>query len=124
MVGRRFPFFTNAAGKVMKALESRELLEKLLKKRGRKPGRRYIQHLETELNDIRSRGFAVDIGGLGEGIISVAVAVKDYAGKVVGAITLIGPSFRMLTARLENESIPSMLEGGELISQRFGYAHM
>ena len=64
----------------------------------------------------------MDTGGLGEGIISVAVAIKDYAGKVVGAITMLGPSFRMLTDRLENEIIPSMLEEAELLSQKFGYA--
>ncbi len=68
------------------------------------------------------KGVAVDAGGLGEGIITVAVAIKDYAGKVVGAITMLGPSFRMLTERLEREIIPSMLEGAEQLSQKFGYA--
>jgi len=121
-VGRRFPLFTNAAGKVMKALDSRDLLEKMFKKRGRKSGNPEMDRLESELTAIRARGVAIDIGGLGEGVISVAVAFRDYAGKVVGAITLIGPSFRMLAERLENEIIPSMLEGGELLSEKFGYA--
>ena len=122
MLGRRFPFFTNAAGKVMKALDSRDLLEKMFKKKGRKGGYPDMDRLASELTDIRARGVAIDSGGLGEGIISVAVAVRYYAGKVVGAITLIGPSFRMLAERLENEIIPSMLEGGELLSEKFGYA--
>jgi DNA-binding IclR family transcriptional regulator len=52
----------------------------------------------------------------------VAVAVRDYAGKVVGAITMLGPSFRMLAGRLESEIIPSMLEGAEMLSEKFGYA--
>jgi len=81
-----------------------------------------MDRLASELTDIRARGVAIDSGGLGEGIISVAVAVRDYAGKVVGAITLIGPSFRMLAERLESKIIPSMLEGGELLSEKFGYA--
>lgn len=122
LVGRRFPFFTNAAGKVMKALDSRDLLEKLFKKRGRKSGLPDLDRFESELEEIRTKGVAVDSGGLGEGIISVAVAVRDYAGKVVGAITVIGPSFRMLAGRLEHEIIPSMLEGAELLSGKFGYA--
>jgi DNA-binding IclR family transcriptional regulator len=122
MLGKTFPFFTNAAGKVMKALDSRDLLEKMFKRRGRKSGLPDMDRLASELTDIRARGVAIDIGGLGDGIISVAVAVRDYAGKVVGAITLIGPSFRMLAERLENEIIPSMLEGGELLSEKFGYA--
>ncbi|WP_282003910.1 IclR family transcriptional regulator [Geotalea uraniireducens] len=122
LVGQRFPFFTNAAGKVIKALESRDLLERLFKKKKRKEGLPDLQQLESELDQIRKQGVAVDSGGLGEGIISVAVAVRDYAGKVVGAITLLGPSFRMLTDRLENEIIPSLQEGAELLSAKFGYA--
>ncbi len=122
LVGRRFPFFTNAAGKVMKALDSWDLLEKMFRKRGRTTELPDLAGLASELAEIRTKGVAVDSGALGEGIISVAVAVKDYAGKVVGAITLIGPSFRMLAERLENEIIPSLLEGGELLSEKFGYA--
>ena len=121
-VGKKIPFFTNAAGKAMKALDSRDLLEKLLKRKDIKNIAPDLDKLEYELRDIRMKGVAVDTGGLGEGIITVAVAIKDYAGKVVGAITMLGPSFRMLTERLEREIIPSMLEEAEQLSQKFGYA--
>lgn len=123
LVGRKFPFFTNAAGKVIKAVDSWDLLEKL-RKRDETPGRwPDMDKLASELQEIRVTGVAVDNGGLGDGIISVAVAVRDYAGKVVGALTMLGPSFRMLAERIDNEIIPSMREGAELLSQRFGYAH-
>ena len=120
-VGRRFPFFTNAAGKVIKAMSSSDVLERLGKRRAAKAGIDDIEQLESELDDIRRKGVAVDIGGLGEGICSVAVAIKDYAGMVVGALTLLAPSFRMLQSRLEREIIPSMLEGSEQLSMKFGY---
>lgn len=122
LVGKRFPFFTNSAGKVMKALESRDLLEKFFRKRGRKEELPDIEIFASELNDIRRRGVAVDSGGLGDGIISIAVAIRDYAGKVVGALTLLGPSFRLLAERLDNEIIPSMIEEAESLSEKFGYA--
>jgi DNA-binding IclR family transcriptional regulator len=61
---------------------------------------------------------------LGEGVISVAVAVRDYAGKVIGALTMLGPSFRMVASRLENEIVPSLLEGAEILSMKFGYARV
>jgi DNA-binding IclR family transcriptional regulator len=123
LVGRKFPFFTNAAGKVIKAVDSWDLLEKL-RKRDESPGRwPDMDKLASELQEIRATGVAVDNGGLGDGIISVAVAVRDYAGKVVGALTMLGPSFRMLADRIDNEIIPSMLEGADLLSQRFGHAH-
>lgn len=122
LVGKKFPFCTNAAGKVLKALDSRDLVEKLVTKRGRRGAMADIDVLESELDEIRVSGVAVDTDALGDGISSVAVAVKDYAGKVVGALTMLGPSFRMLQARLEQEIIPSLCEYAEILSMKFGYA--
>lgn len=122
LVGKRFLFFTNAAGKAIRSLDSRDVLDKFAKRRRRFEAVPNLTELELELNAIREEGVAIDHGGLGEGIISVAVAVKDYAGKVVGALTMLGPSFRMVASRLENEIIPSLQEGAELLSMKFGYA--
>jgi DNA-binding IclR family transcriptional regulator len=116
LVGKRFPFFTNAAGKVLKSVSSIDLGSRGNKKRIPDP-----QLLEIELDEIRKKGVAVDFGGLGEGICAVAVVIRDYAGKVVGALTLLAPSFRMLQERLEKEIIPSMIEGAEELSMKFGY---
>lgn len=116
LVGKRFPFFTNAAGKVLKSVSSIDLSS-----RNNKKHIPDAQSLEIELGEIRKKGVAVDFGGLGEGICAVAVVVRDYAGKVVGALTLLAPSFRMLQERLEQEIIPSMLEGAEELSMKFGY---
>lgn len=116
LVGKRFPFFTNAAGKVLKSVSSIDLSNMRGKKRIPDP-----QSLEIELSEIRKKGVAVDFGGLGEGICAVAVVIRDYAGKVVGALTLLAPSFRMLQERLEQEIIPSMIEGAEELSLKFGY---
>lgn len=123
LIGKTFPYFTNAAGKVMKALESAEIIEWLRNKKREKNGNiSDPESLASELSAIRSNGgFAVDSDGLGEGLISVAVAVKDYAGHVIGAITMLGPSFRLVRDRIESEIIPSLLEGAAIASQRFGY---
>ncbi len=118
LVGKRFPFFTNAAGKVIKSVSSFDLFGRAGKKRGIPNPK----ELEMELDEIRKKGVAVDFGGLGEGICAVAVVIRDYAGKVVGALTLLAPSFRMLQERLEQVIIPCMLEGGEQLSMKFGYS--
>lgn len=119
LIGKTYPFFTNAAGKVMKCLDS---CDTLLRKKGRpKEGAPTPEQLNNELSEIRKKGVAIDKGGLGDGIISVAVAIKDYSGKVIGAITMIGPSFRMLADRIENEIIPSLVEEADLLSNKFGY---
>jgi len=123
LIGKSFPYFTNAAGKVMKALESAEVIEWL--KSSKRSKTRHISDpaaLASELQEIRSNGgVAVESDGLGEGLISVAVAVKDYAGHVIGAITMYGPSFRLVRDRIENEIIPSLMEAAAFTSQRFGY---
>jgi DNA-binding IclR family transcriptional regulator len=124
MIGKKFPFFTNAAGKVIKALESQELLERLFKRRGKRKDLPDMEVLVRELDAIREKGVAVDLNGLGEGIVSVAVSIRDYAGKVVGALAMLGPSFRMVSDRIENEIIPSLQEGAEALSMKFGYAPM
>ena len=121
LLGRLLPFFSNAAGKVMRSLDSRDLVERLLKGRGRNKGARELEKLDLELADIRTKGVAVDRGGLGEGVISVAVAVRDYSGVVIGAIILIGPSFRIMSERIEQEIIPALKEGADLLSGKFGY---
>jgi len=122
LIGQSFPFFTNAAGKVIMAFEPRDYLQRYLARLGRKRPAIDVEHFQEELRVIRNKGVAVDIGGLGEDVTSVAVAVKDYAGKVLGALTLIAPSFRIIGERLEKEIIPSMLENAQMLSTRYGYA--
>lgn len=122
LVGRRFPFFNNAAGKVMRAIDSWDLLERLVKRWSGGPEHSPdLTTLHAELELIREKGVAVDCNGMGEGIITVAVAVRDYAGKVVGALMMLGPSFRLIGERLEEEIIPSLLSSGEMLSMKFGY---
>ncbi len=124
MVGRRFPFFTNAAGKVIKSLSSLDLLERINGRRRKNPVVPDPVQLQLELDEIRKKGVAIDVGGFGEGVCAVAVAIRDYGGKVVGALTMLVPSFGMVQERLEQEVIPSMLEVAETLSMKFGYVKM
>lgn len=125
MVGRRFPFFTNAAGKVIKSVSSLDLMERFSYRRRPKnlvpPDPRQLQ---KELHEIRKAGVAIDVGGFGDGICTVAVAIRDYGGKVVGALTMLAPAIKMVQERLEKEVIPSMQESAELLSMKFGYVRM
>ncbi|GAM11861.1 transcriptional regulator KdgR [Geobacter sp. OR-1] len=123
LVGMRYPFFATAAGKVMAAMGvSLDHVGTLLGKSRRNGSNVRIDLLEQELAQIRNDGVAVDEDSLGEGVVSIAVPFKDYAGKVLGAITLLGPSFRLLSERVEQEIIPSMQEFAEQLSFRFGYS--
>lgn len=121
-IGKRSPSLATAAGKAIRALQSRDLLTKYFRGRKKREKAYDQESIFAELDEIKSRGVAVDIGTMENGISSVATAVRDYAGKVVCALTIIGPSFRMVAGRIENEIIPSLVEGAELLSMKFGYA--
>jgi DNA-binding IclR family transcriptional regulator len=121
-VGKRAPSLASAAGKAIRALQSRDLLAKIFRGRRMKEMVYDQERLFAELDAIKSSGVAVDMGTLEEGLSSVATAVRDYAGKVVCALMVVGPSFRMVAGRIENEIIPSLVEGAELLSMKFGYA--
>jgi len=122
-IGKTFPFFTNAAGKVMKALGSAEFIDWLSKIKFKN-----IKNipdpaaLAVELLEIRSNGgIAVDARGLGDEVTSIAVAVRDYTGHIIGAITMLVPSFRHTRERIENEIIPSLVEEAASVSKMFGF---
>jgi len=122
-IGKRYPALSTAAGKVIAAMgSSTEQITKWLNLRRKKVSDSSLLEVETELAKIRVNGVAVDEDSLGDGVISVSVPFRDYGGKVLGAITLLGPSFRLLADRLENEIVPSLLEGAEMLSMKFGYA--
>lgn len=119
-VGKRFPSLSTTPGKVIRSLQSRDILEKLVRGRRRSKPVAELEALCAELDRIRSTGVAVDVGNLSEGVSSVAAAVRDYAGKVVCALTVLGPTFRMLAGRIEDEIAPSLVAGAELLSAKLG----
>jgi IclR family acetate operon transcriptional repressor len=51
---------------------------------------------------IRERGWSTNIGGLSTGISSVGAAITDRAGTPVGAVSLSGPSSRMVPERFDD----------------------
>jgi DNA-binding IclR family transcriptional regulator len=103
------------------AFEPRDYLHKYVRKVFRKSPPQELERFEQELKDIRNNRVAVDVGGVGDGITTIAVAITDYAGKVLGALALMGPSFRLFTERLEEEIIPSLLGNAQQLSEKFGY---
>lgn len=119
LVGRSFPSLSTTPGKVIRSLQSQDLVEKLFRGR-RGNGSDELENLVAELEGIRSSGVAFDAGVLEEGVSSVAAAVWDYAGKVVCALTVLAPTFRMLSGRIEAEIAPSLVAGAELLSMKFG----
>jgi len=123
-IGRRAPAHCTGLGKVLLAhLDERER-RKIVEKKGLK---RFTQRtitdkslLEEELNKIRKQGFAEDRGEHERDVRCVDAPLRDYEGKVIAAISISGPAFRMNSSRCEKLK-ELLMETTKKISRRLGY---
>jgi len=78
---------------------------------------KFIKHLK----DVAKRGYALDNEEYNPGVRCVGVPIRDYTGRVVGGISVSGPSFRMTDEVLKGKIIRVVKEAGEKVSQRLGF---
>lgn len=97
-VGRRVPYHCTANGKVLLAFGAARLPTGELE--------RLTPHtvvdrrtLETQLGGVRLRGYATAVDELEPGLAAVAAPV--FAGEIIAALSVSGPTIRMTAARLE-----------------------
>jgi DNA-binding IclR family transcriptional regulator len=123
-VGSRLPAYCTAAGKIHLAFLSDEELEETL------PGElnQYTPttfadraKLKLELKKVAEQGYAIDDEEMDPGVRCVAAPIRDYTRRIVGAVSISGPSMRFPTERIEKEMIPLVVEAGEELSTRLGY---
>ena len=74
--------------------------------------------LAAELDRVRRRGWAVDAEEVEEGVFCVGAAVRDHQRRVVAAISVAGPAYRV-RARAERLG-PLVAETAAAISRRLG----
>lgn len=124
-VGYRLPIHCTAIGKAQVAYASEEELEKLgiLDNMERfTPNTivdkaRFMQHLK----EVAKQGYALDNEEYGLGVRCVGVPLRDYTGRVLGGISISGPSYRMTDEVLKEKIIPILTEAGEKVSERLGF---
>ena len=124
-VGLHLPVHCTAAGKALIASESDEALGRLLN--GMSLGRytqntiTSVENLRIELRRIAEKGYAVDDEELDQGVRSVAAAIRDHVGQVVGALVITGPCCRIDLHRLDSELGPLAQKGAREISTKLGF---
>ena len=124
-VGWRLPIHCTAIGKAQIAFVSEEELEKLgvldnmdkFTENTIVDKAAFIKHLK----DVAKRGYALDNEEYNPGVRCVGVPIRDYRGRVVGGISVSGPSFRMTDAVLKRKIIPVVKEAGGNVSKRLGF---
>lgn len=122
-LGRRNPSYCTSSGKVLLAFHDSDIVDKVIE-RGLVP---YTEttitnpnKLKKEIETIRQQGYAVSTQELTPGIRSVAAPIRNYTGKVISAITVVGPIQRMKNGKISNIANKVMRAGKEA-SERLGY---
>ena len=103
-VGRRSPAYCTSVGKAILAFLSEHEVRSLL---SRTRLQRFTRHTLTSLSGlnahlkiVRKRGYAVDDEEREEGLRCIGAPVRDYTGRVVAAISIAGPGFRVRKQRV------------------------
>lgn len=124
-VGSRLPAHCTAAGKVQIAYMSDEELETYLpNKELQKFTPNTITDRDTlkkHLKVVAEQGFALDDEELDIGVKCVSAPIRDYTRRIIGAVSISGPSMRFSAERVKNELIPLVLKSGDEISAKLGF---
>lgn len=123
-IGGRVPLHATASGKTILANIDDERLQKLLEHmeldQFTPQTTTDIRELLDELQTIRENGFAINEQEDVTGINAVAAPVKGSDGRVLGAVSVAGPSHRLPRDRLENEVADLMLGYTNELELRLG----
>jgi len=123
-VGKRTSLYCSALGKVLLAYFSKEERRQILGKKVLLPLTENTitdrRELEKELNKVKEQGFALDREENEKDIRCVAAPIRNYHGKVIAAISISGPAFR-IDKNTQNKLKRALLETSKKISERLGY---
>ncbi|MBN2644849.1 MAG: IclR family transcriptional regulator [Desulfuromonadaceae bacterium] len=123
-VGSRLPAYCTAAGKVHLAFMTDEEIDASLPTElpGYTPTTITSRgDLKEELKKVAELGYATDYEELDPGVRCIAAPIRDYTRRIVGAISLSGPSMRFTDERMRDELIPLVVDASENLSTRLGY---
>jgi IclR family transcriptional regulator, KDG regulon repressor len=76
--------------------------------------------LVDELRNVELRGYAVDLEEFAPGLCCVAAPVRDVSSKVVAALSLSGPSFRLSESALHGAAANAVVSAAARLSQDLG----
>ncbi|HHY42106.1 MAG TPA: IclR family transcriptional regulator [Thermoanaerobacterales bacterium] len=122
-IGRIAPLHASAVGKVILAFSEESFIHKVIEKGLTRFSAKTItepKKLMEHLKKIRELGFAVDDEENEEGIRCVAAPIFDYTGKVIGAISVSGPTVTVTQEKIKEIS-ESVVDCAKKISQRMGW---
>ena len=123
-VGSRAPAYCTAVGKAMLA----ELPEAEVQQIVRRWGLKAVTPntittpaaLKAELKAVCARGYAIDDEEKEEGLRCIGTAVRAHSGKLIAAMSISGPAFRMTKERIP-EIGAALMQAAAKLSAELGY---
>jgi IclR family KDG regulon transcriptional repressor len=123
-IGKKNPAHCTSSGKVLLAHQNQEFIDKFIEHGLQK----YTAHTITDpdaflrhLNTIKEQGYSTSFEEFIDGVVTIGAPVRDYTGKVVAAITIVGPIQRIHYHNIDF-FIKKAIEVGKDISEKMGYA--
>jgi IclR family acetate operon transcriptional repressor len=123
-IGAKLPMYCTALGKAILAFGPQDRTREVLARKLKPRTPRTItspEALETELEAVRTQGYALDDEENEVGIRCVSAPILDYTRMAVAAMSISGPSNRMDRRRCV-ELAPLVREAAERVSRRMGHA--
>jgi IclR family KDG regulon transcriptional repressor len=122
-VGRLVPAHCSSSGQALLLDHTREQLRDLL------GGVRFLRlgpntprslaELTRRIEHARTRGYAIVDEEFEPGLVAAAAPVRDFRGRIVAALNVSGPKFR-LGDRLEEAGV-ELADAAETLSERLGW---
>lgn len=124
-LGVREPAYCTALGKILMADLSNEACRRLLEGQQLEPHTaktlRSIDAVLACIDEARERGWALDDEEFFEGVRCIAAAIRDHDGRVVAAVSVGGPRFRLHDDKLQAMA-QRVRAAAAAISRDLGYA--
>lgn len=104
-VGERIYLHSTAAGKAILATYPEDRIDYIVGRWGLPELTEQTitsrEELETALEEVRNRGYALNHGEDQEGVYAIGQAVRKPSGAVLGAVSIAGPTYRTKKQRFE-----------------------
>ena len=123
-IGRRSPLYSTSVGKAILAQLPDEEVEKIWNSSKIEKLTEFtitdLEEMKKELNIIRKKGYAVDNEENEIGVRCIGAPVFNIFGKVEGAISISGPTFRLTNEKIDGFA-EQVVKYANAISRELGY---
>ncbi|MEC1347260.1 IclR family transcriptional regulator [Bacillus haynesii] len=121
-IGRQNPMHCTSSGKVLLAFDEDGILDEYVKEGLKSCTKQTItdgDKLRDVLKTVKENGFDVSCGEFIDGVTSISAPVRNHAGRVLYAVSVVGPAKR-IKARQE-KIVYQVKKAARDISERIGY---